>query len=127
MYTSKYLLSNTKNLHKYSKPSCAHCKWLVTAVSRLNEQVGSYMIKKFQNTVIIHQPLRIPSNLKELANTDSSYASTCWPISRSEPNISQQMDGIIILANRQVSLLALSTLMDVRGLIVFLVLQSLVQ
>ena len=44
---------------------------MIAAVSGFIELVGS-MIKGFQNTIIIHQPLTILSSFKELAQTLTS-------------------------------------------------------
>ena len=41
---------------------------MITADTWFIEQVSS-MIKEFQNTIITHQPLTIPSSFKELAQT----------------------------------------------------------
>ena len=69
---------------------------MVTAVSRLIDQMSSRIIG-IPKQIIIHQ---LPHNSIQRASPDSSYESTCWLLSGSEQDNSQQMDGIYWLADK---------------------------
>ena len=88
---------------------------MIAAVSGFIELVGS-MIKGFQNTIIIHQPLTILSSFKELAQTLTSkltfiYQLVCIHLLAiilfSEPDNGQQIglyELVYVGYRRQVSL-----------------------
>ena len=94
----------------YDSAAVSHCKnYLVKMTTsagycsfRVHWPGGYIFERKFQNTIIIHQPPHIFIKLqrKELPQTlvcyptnICSHASICWQLSDSEPNNYQQMDA----------------------------------